>query len=103
MTKFSTESCNGNAADYFVDRHLDTAYADKPAFREVDGHKRRLSYREIATESAKLVDLYARHGIQREDRVALLLLDQIEFPISHPLPERFFLPGLQRTLHRAAA
>ena len=81
MTKFSTESCNGNAADYFVDRHLDTAYADKPAFREVDGHKRRLSYREIATESAKLVDLYARHGIQREDRVALLLLDQIEFPI----------------------
>lgn len=72
---------DGNAAEYFVDRHADTAYADKPAFREVDGAGRTLSYRELATDSAKLGALYNAHGIQREDRVALLLLDQIEFPI----------------------
>ena len=30
---------NGNAAVYFVDRHIDEGRADKPAFVEVDGAK----------------------------------------------------------------
>ena len=37
--------------------------------------------RELARESDRMVDFFARHGIEHEARVALLLLDQIEFPI----------------------
>ncbi len=71
---------NGNAAAYFVDRHRQAVYADKPVFIEADGEQRSLSYRELATESGKLADLYERHGISREQRAALLLLDTIEYP-----------------------
>ncbi|MBX2826381.1 MAG: benzoate-CoA ligase family protein [Gammaproteobacteria bacterium] len=70
-----------NAASYFVDRHRDTPVAGKPAFIESDGQQRSISYAELSTQSAKMVDLFARHHINREDRVALLLLDQIEFPV----------------------
>jgi len=70
-----------NAASYFVDRHISQSYADKPAYIESDAAKRVISYRKLASESAKMGDLYARHGIGRDDRVAMLVLDQIEFPI----------------------
>lgn len=70
-----------NAALYFVDRHANGASADKPAFIESDGKKRRISYRQLSFESGRLADLYEKHGISREDRAALLLLDRIEFPI----------------------
>jgi len=72
---------NQNAAYYFVDRHATSAVADKPAFIETDGAKRSITYKSLSEESDKLASLYERHGIQREERVALLILDQIEFPI----------------------
>lgn len=71
----------GNAADYFVDRHVQTDYADKPVFIEADGKRRKLSYRELASESGKLADFYDRYGIAREQRAALLLLDTIDYPV----------------------
>ena len=75
------KNMSGNAATYFVDRHNKEAYAKKAAFIEFDGKQRVLSYRKLALESSKLADLYKRHNIARNDRVALLLLDQIEFPV----------------------
>jgi len=72
---------NGNACVYFVDRHSQADYCDKPAFIESDGNQRSLSYTQLASESAKMVDLFHRHNLRREDRVALLMLDEIEFPI----------------------
>ncbi len=72
---------NGNAACYFVDRHTQASHADKTAFIEADGQKRSISYRDVAAESAKMAELLDRHDIRREDRVGLLLLDQIEFPV----------------------
>ncbi len=72
---------NENAACYFVDRHLVTANADRVAYIEHDGRQRQITYREISEQSSKMADLYARHGIRREDRAALLLLDVIEFPV----------------------
>ena len=79
----------GNAASYFLDRHgsasqLDIkseSYGDHTAFIEADGKKRSLTYRELADSAACIGDLYQRHGIKREDRVAMLMLDEIEFPI----------------------
>ena len=72
---------SGNAALYFVDRHVTQSYADKAAYIEGDGSKRSLSYRKLAEESAKMSVLYHRHHIRSEDRVAMLMLDQIEFPV----------------------
>ncbi len=76
-----SESITGNAAHYFVDRHLDSTTADKAAFIESDGLKRSLSYRQLAEESGRMAALYAAQGIRSEERAAMLVLDQIEFPI----------------------
>lgn len=72
---------NQNAAIRFLDSHANGKAADKLAFIEADGLGRRTSYGELSAQSGKMVDLFERHGINREDRVALLVLDQIEFPI----------------------
>jgi 4-hydroxybenzoate-CoA ligase len=70
-----------NAAVYFVDRNAAGAYREKVAFVEASGEQRSLSYGDFAEQSGRLAHLLERHGIQHENRVALLLLDKIEFPI----------------------
>lgn len=72
---------NGNAAGYFVDRHVEEGRADKPAFIECGTGGRRLTYGQLAAESGRMADLYRRHGIEPESRAAMIVLDQIEFPI----------------------
>jgi len=72
---------NGNAAVYFVDRHAEGQLAGKVAFVESDGAQRSLTYGELGEQSGRLAELYEKHGIARESRVALLVLDQIEFPV----------------------
>jgi 4-hydroxybenzoate-CoA ligase len=69
---------NGNAACYFVDRHATGRIADKAAF--IEGAFT-LTYGELAEQSGKLAGLYAAHGLQPEDRAAMIALDTIEFPI----------------------
>ncbi len=69
---------NGNAAVWFVDRH---AQSGRPAFIEASGAGRQISYAELARETGRMADLYARHGIRPEERAAMLVLDQIEFPV----------------------
>lgn len=71
---------NGNAAVYFIDRHADATYRDKPAFVEGLTGKS-ISYAELARETGQMADFYERHNIRSEDRVAMLMLDQIEFPV----------------------
>lgn len=73
-----TES--GNAAVYFVDRHVQEGRGDHVAFREAAGGKRTMSYGELATESGRVADALGRAGINREERAAMLVLDQLEFP-----------------------
>lgn len=72
---------NANAASYFVDRHREGAVANKNVFIEADGGKRSLTYSELGERSSRMPEFLAAHDIRREDRVALLLLDQIEFPV----------------------
>ena len=71
-------SANGNAAIYFVDRHISEGRAEKTAFVEGD---RSLTYGELADQSGRIVTLYNRHGLRQEDRAAMLVLDVVEFPI----------------------
>ena len=70
-----------NAATYFVDRHLNEGRADKVAFREADGLKRSLTYGQLAEETARFAGALDRRGVRREERIAMIVRDQIEFPI----------------------
>ncbi|MEX0337578.1 MAG: AMP-binding protein, partial [Arenibacterium sp.] len=70
----------GNAAVYFVDRHLTEGRGSHPAFIEAAGRKRVMSYGELAEESGRVAAALQRAGIAREERAAMLVLDQLEFP-----------------------
>ncbi|MFW2541958.1 benzoate-CoA ligase family protein [Primorskyibacter sp. 2E107] len=71
---------NMNAALYFVDRHTSEGRGDKIAFREAAGHKRAITYAELAERSARVAGAFARAEIRPEERVACIVLDQIEYP-----------------------
>lgn len=71
---------SGNAARYFVDRHVNEGRGDSPAFREAAGGKRTLTYGELAAGSGRVATALTRAGIPREARAVMLVLDQIEFP-----------------------
>jgi 4-hydroxybenzoate-CoA ligase len=69
----------GNAVDWFVDRHPREGHGDAPAF--VDPW-RTLSYGALATQTRRFAGALRAAGIGRERRVALLLLDTVDFPIA---------------------
>ena len=71
---------NRNAARWFVDRHLEEGRGERIAFREAAGQKRSLSYDDLASQSGQVADALRRAGVRREDRAAMVVLDQIEFP-----------------------
>jgi 4-hydroxybenzoate-CoA ligase len=71
----------GNAAFYFVDRHRSGPASAKVAFIEAGPGGRTLTYDELAMQSDRMAALYERHGLRREDRAVMLVLDQIEFPV----------------------
>lgn len=76
-----SDRLNENAAIYFVDRQASSENANKAAFVEGDGAKRTLSYQELGEQSGRMAELFQKHGIASESRAAMLVLDQIEFPI----------------------
>jgi 4-hydroxybenzoate-CoA ligase len=69
---------NGNAVDWFVDRHLRDGAGARKAFQDP---WRSLTYAELADASARFANSLPRLGIARERRVVLLLQDTIDFPI----------------------
>ena len=72
---------NGNAAAWFVDRHVNEGRTTKTAFREAWDGGRDLSYGDLAEGSALVAGSLARAGIRREERAAMIVLDQVEFPV----------------------
>ncbi len=71
---------SGNAAHWFVDRHVDEGRSNKTAFREAWPGGRELSFGALAVRSGEVAAGLTRAGIRREERAAMLVLDQIEFP-----------------------
>ncbi len=71
----------GNAANWFVDRHVNEGRSRSIAFREVFGSGREISYGELAESSSKAASALTASGIKEGDRAALFVLDQLEFPI----------------------
>src|SRR4051812_16217302 len=70
---------NGNAIDFFVDRHLREGRGDRIAF--VDPW-RSLTYGELAAASARFAAGLRAAGIERERRIALVMLDTVDFPVA---------------------
>lgn len=69
----------GNAVDWFVDRHVREGRGDRIAF--IDPW-RTLTYRELDTASRRFASALTRAGVQPEQRVVILLLDTVDFPIA---------------------
>ncbi len=72
---------HGNAAHYFVDRHLQEERGDKPAFVESGGDGRTLTYGELSGLSARMADFYQSHGVRHEERAAMITFDTIDYPV----------------------
>ena len=90
---------NGNAADYFIERHLREGRGERLAFTDP---WRSLSYAQLSDASARFAAGLAKAGIERERRIALLMLDTIDFPIAFwgalragivPVPINTLLPA----------
>ena len=71
---------SGNAANWFVERHLQEGRADNIAFREAWDGGRELSYNALSVQSGEIASAFGKAGIQREERAAMFVLDQLEFP-----------------------
>ncbi|APE44671.1 4-hydroxybenzoate--CoA ligase [Sulfitobacter alexandrii] len=72
-------STHANAATYFVDRHIAEGRGAKTVYTEAETG-RKLSYADMAKGAARLAGALTRAGIRPEERAAVLVLDQIEFP-----------------------
>ncbi len=72
-------SGNGNAVDHFVDRHEREGRGASTAFRDP---WRTLSYGELAEATRRFAGALRDAGVARERRVAMLLLDTVDFPIA---------------------
>ena len=90
---------NGNSADYFIERHLREGRGERLAFTDP---WRSLSYAQLSDASARFAAGLANAGIERERRIALLMLDTIDFPIAFwgalragivPVPINTLLPA----------
>src|SRR5215831_19200320 len=67
-----------NVAVDFVDRNVHEGRGAKTAF--VDP-ARNLTYGELLDHASRVGPLLARFGVERENRIALILLDTVEFPV----------------------
>jgi 4-hydroxybenzoate-CoA ligase len=68
-----------NAAVDMVDRNVDQGRASKPVF--IDANET-LTYGELQARCNRMANLLATYAIPREARVALLLLDTVDFPMA---------------------
>lgn len=88
----------GNAVHWFIDRHIDEGQGDAPVFFDP---WRSLTYARLAADTHRFAGALRAGGIGRERRLAMLLLDTIDFPIAFwgalragvvPVPTNTLLP-----------
>ena len=69
---------NYNAAVDFIDRNVAEGRGNKAAFVDAS---RAISYAQLHDAVARVGPALARFGLERENRIAIILYDSIEFPI----------------------
>src|SRR3954463_8022929 len=67
-----------NAVTWLLDRNVDEGRGGKLAFADSVAE---LSYRELQRQSRRLANLLRRLGVRREERVAMIMLDTVDFPV----------------------
>jgi 4-hydroxybenzoate-CoA ligase len=67
-----------NAATWLLDRNVDEGRGNKLAFTDTVSE---LTYGELQKQSCRLANLLRRLGVRREERVAMIMLDTVDFPI----------------------
>src|SRR5271156_1115623 len=68
----------GNAVDWFVDRHTRDGDASGAAFEDP---WRTLTRAGLADATKRFAGALAHHGIGRERRLVMLMLDTVDFPV----------------------
>jgi 4-hydroxybenzoate-CoA ligase len=68
-----------NAVTWLLDRNVDEGRGDKLAFTDTVAE---LSYGELQRQSCRMANLLRRLGVRREERVAMIMLDTVDFPIT---------------------
>ena len=67
-----------NAAVDFVDRHVAAGRGDKAAFIDPS---RAITYLQLRDDAARVGPMLSRMGIEQENRIALVMLDTVDFPV----------------------
>src|SRR6202048_3505747 len=67
-----------NAVTWLLDRNVEEGRAEKLAFTDTVSE---LTYGALQERSRKLANLLRRLGVRREERVAIIMLDTVDFPI----------------------
>src|SRR6476469_9801619 len=67
-----------NAVTWLLDRNVDEGRGGKLAFTDTVSE---LSYGGLQQQSRRLANLLRRLGVRREERVAMIMLDTVDFPI----------------------
>jgi 4-hydroxybenzoate-CoA ligase len=67
-----------NATTELLDSNIQAGRGDKTAYIDP---KRTLTYGELQRESCRLANLLLHLGLHREERLAMIMLDTVEFPI----------------------
>lgn len=65
--------------DWFLDRHIREGRGERNAFTDP---WRSISYADLARDSARFAGALAKAGIHRERRIALVMLDTVDFPVA---------------------
>src|ERR1700731_2957493 len=67
-----------NAVTWLLDRNIDEGRGAKLAFTDTVSE---LTYRGLQQQSCRLANLLRRLGVRREERVAMIMLDTVDFPV----------------------
>src|SRR6201996_8874845 len=66
-----------NAVTYLLDRNIDEGRADKLAYTDTVSE---LTYGDLQKQSCRVANMLRRLGVRREERVAMIMLDTVDFP-----------------------
>lgn len=67
-----------NAVSWLLDRNVDEGRGDKVVF---DDTVSQITYGQLQQQTRRVGNMLRRHGIRREERVAMIMLDTVDFPI----------------------
>src|SRR5437660_7366263 len=67
-----------NAVTWLLDRNVDEGRGGKLAFTDTVSE---LSYGKLQRQTRRLANLLRRLGVRREERVAMIMLDTVDFPV----------------------